>query len=78
MFSGRAIEIFTATAAILILAVLANVLQQLLLKNSKEPPVVFHWLPIIGSTVTYGIDPFGFFFDCQAKVSVKGTRIGKC
>ncbi len=78
MFSGRAIEIFTAIAAILILAVLANILQQLLLKNSKEPPVVFHWLPIIGSTVTYGIDPFRFFFDCQTKVSAKGTRIGKC
>ena len=30
--------------------------------------MVFHWLPVIGSTVIYGIDPFKFFFDCQAKV----------
>jgi hypothetical protein len=41
---------------------------------NNEPPVVFHWLPIIGSTVTYGIDPYKFFFAQQKKVC--GTRAG--
>lgn len=78
MFSGQALGILTAIVSVLILALLANILQQLLLKNLNEPPVVFHWLPFIGSTVTYGIDPFKFFSDCQAKVSVRDTRIGEC
>lgn len=57
-----------ALPSFLILVILFNLLQQLAFKPPSEPPVVFHWLPIIGSTVTYGIDPFKFFFDCQAKV----------
>ena len=48
--------------------ILWTVLQQMFFKNRNEPPVVFHWFPIIGSAVTYGMDPFKFFFDCQAKV----------
>lgn len=43
-------------------------LSQLLLKNPNEPPVVFHWFPVIGNTVTYGMDPYGFFFACRKKV----------
>ena len=54
--------------ALIILAVVFNVLGQLLVKNPNEPPVVFHWIPFIGSTVTYGIDPYKFFFSCQKKV----------
>ncbi|CAG8983916.1 hypothetical protein HYALB_00006883 [Hymenoscyphus albidus] len=53
--------------AFIVLAVVLNVLQQLLLKNPNEPPVVFHLFPIIGSTVTYGIDPYKFFFECREK-----------
>ena len=68
MFPEHSSEILVALASVLVISVLANILQQLLLKNPKEPPVVLHWLPIIGSTVTYGIDPFKFFFDCQRKV----------
>jgi len=56
-------------ASVVVLAVILNVLQQLLLKNPNEPPVVFHWFPILGSTVTYGIDPYKFFFSCREKVS---------
>ena len=52
----------------IVLAVVINVLQQLLFKNPTEPPVVFHWFPIIGSTITYGIDPYKFFFGCREKV----------
>ena len=51
-----------------IVAVIVNVLGQLLIKNPTEPPLVFHWLPFIGSTVTYGIDPYRFFFSCRDKV----------
>ncbi len=36
----------------------------------NEPPVVFHWVPIISSTITYGMDPYRFFFDCKAKVGL--------
>jgi hypothetical protein len=49
-------------ASFILLAVVLNVLKQLLFKNPNEPPVVFHWLPVIGSTVTYGMDPYAFFF----------------
>lgn len=60
--------IAAGVAAFVVLAVVLNVLNQVLFANPNEPPVVFHWLPIIGSTITYGIDPYRFFFDCRAKV----------
>ncbi|PYH28158.1 uncharacterized protein BO87DRAFT_273425, partial [Aspergillus neoniger CBS 115656] len=46
---------------------LVNVLRQLLFKNPHEPPVVFYWVPWIGSTINYGIGPYKFFFDRRAK-----------
>ena len=52
----------------LVIVTFSTVLQQFFFRSSHRPPVVFHWLPIIGSTIAYGIDPFKFFFDCQAKV----------
>lgn len=66
---GAGIIITTGFAALVFLAVVLNVLNQLLLKNPNEPPVVFHWFPVVGNTVTYGIDPYKFFFDCRAKAS---------
>ena len=62
------LKIIIAFLSIIALAVVTNVLGQRFAKRKNEPPVVFHWIPFIGSTVTYGIDPFKFFFDCQAKV----------
>jgi hypothetical protein len=53
---------------LVVLSVLTNVLVQLVFKNPNEPPVVFHWFPFIGSTVTYGMDPYKFFFDARKKV----------
>jgi sterol 14-demethylase len=53
---------------LLSLAVVLNVLRQLLFKNPNQPPVVFHWFPLVGSTVTYGMDPIAFFQSCQDKV----------
>jgi hypothetical protein len=55
------------TFSFLVLAVVLNVLHQLLFKNPNEPPVVFHWFPILGSTITYGMDPYKFFFTNKAK-----------
>lgn len=63
-----ALDIVAAIAILIVLATLTTVMQQILFKNPNEPPIVFHWLPVIGSTVTYGLDPFKFFFDCQKKV----------
>ena len=57
-----------ALGSLFALAVLLNVLHQLLHKNPNEPPVVFHWVPLIGSTIDYGIDPYKFFFRCREKV----------
>jgi sterol 14-demethylase len=53
-----------------VLLIIANVLKQLLFKKANEPPLVFHLLPFIGSTITYGIDPVKFFFNCRQKVRV--------
>jgi hypothetical protein len=61
--------------SILAVSVIVNVLQQLLFKNPHEPPVVFYWFPFIGSTISYGIDPYKFFFDCRAKVCIVAAKL---
>ncbi|KAI1341525.1 cytochrome P450 [Xylariaceae sp. FL0016] len=60
-------QVGVVIAAFLFFAVLLNVLNQILFKNSNEPPVVFHWFPLIGSTVTYGMDPPRFFRENREK-----------
>jgi len=65
---SAAVLILSVLPSFLVLAIVLNVLKQLLFKKPTEPPVVFHWIPFIGSTVTYGIDPYKFFFSCRAKV----------
>jgi sterol 14-demethylase len=51
-----------------LVAVVLNVASQLLLpKRASAPPVVFHYVPIVGSAVTYGMDPYKFFFDNREK-----------
>jgi sterol 14-demethylase len=44
------------------------VLSQVLFKNPNEPPLVFHWFPFVGSTITYGMDPPRFFKENREKV----------
>ncbi|KAF3481904.1 uncharacterized protein GIQ15_04663 [Arthroderma uncinatum] len=44
-----------------------NVARQLLFRNKSEPPVVFHWIPFLGNTISYGVDPYAFFFSCRQK-----------
>lgn len=53
--------------ALLLLSIVLNVLRQQLPRNKAEPPVVFHWLPFVGSAVSYGTDPFNFYVRCQKK-----------
>ncbi|KIL64453.1 hypothetical protein M378DRAFT_78251 [Amanita muscaria Koide BX008] len=36
-------------------------------RRVNEPPLVFHWLPFIGSAAWYGNDPLDFFFKCREK-----------
>ncbi len=52
------------------LSVVLNVASQILFKNKNEPPMVFHWFPFIGSTITYGMDPPTFFHLNRQKVSI--------
>ncbi|KAJ9206637.1 hypothetical protein DTO164E3_878 [Paecilomyces variotii] len=55
------------TGVCLVAAILINILKQLLWKDPRKPPVVFHWFPVLGNTISYGMDPFKFFFDCKEK-----------
>ena len=57
----------SAAASLTTLVILLNILQQILFRNPNEPPLVFHFLPWIGNTVTYGMDPYAFFFACREK-----------
>lgn len=61
-------QAFALAVGIPLVAVVLNVLAQLVLpKNPSAPPVVFHIVPIIGSAITYGMDPYKFFFDNREK-----------
>ena len=62
--------------ALLSVSVVFNVLRQVLFKNPHEPPVVFYWFPFVGSTISYGMDPYKFFFDCRAKVEFLLPQFG--
>lgn len=66
---GTASQVGVVAVTVIVLSIVLNVLNQLMFKNPNEPPVVFHWLPLIGSTVTYGMDPPRFFEVNSKKVS---------
>lgn len=63
-------EILLSILVILTATITGNVLQQILQRSLNEPPIVFHWFPVIGSTIAYGIDLFRFFHECKAKVGL--------
>jgi len=46
---------------------------QILPRKATEPPTVFHWFPVIGSTISYGANPTGFLSECQKKVSTTNS-----
>lgn len=64
---GTVSQVGIVATTVIVLSVVLNVLNQLMFKNPNEPPVVFHWLPLIGSTVTYGMDPPRFFKENSKK-----------
>ncbi|EIM24094.1 cytochrome P450 [Wallemia mellicola] len=54
--------------AFVVISIVLNVLSQVLpIKSSSSPPMVFHIVPFIGSTITYGMDPYKFMFDNRKK-----------
>ncbi|KAL4785243.1 cytochrome P450 [Aspergillus varians] len=60
--------LFGAYALVGVVAVIfLNIASQLLFRNKNEPPMVFHWLPFVGNTITYGMNPYEFFFSCRQK-----------
>ncbi|TCD62117.1 Lanosterol 14-alpha-demethylase [Steccherinum ochraceum] len=50
-----------------IIAIVLNVLYQLLPKDPSRPPVVWHWIPLFGSAASYGQDPIKFYQECGEK-----------
>ncbi|KAI0783594.1 cytochrome P450 51 [Abortiporus biennis] len=50
-----------------IIAIILNVLYQLLPQDKSKPPMVWHWIPVFGSAAAYGQNPIKFFFDCREK-----------
>ncbi|KAF2141798.1 uncharacterized protein K452DRAFT_271576 [Aplosporella prunicola CBS 121167] len=61
------VQVSAALSAFVVLSIVVNVLKQVLCKDTTKPPVVFHWIPFIGSTVTYGMEPYKFFFSNREK-----------
>lgn len=53
----------------LVALLLINACRQTLFRSKTEPPSVFHWIPYVGSAVSYGMDPVAFFHKYRAKVS---------
>ncbi|OBT60788.1 hypothetical protein VE03_09960 [Pseudogymnoascus sp. 23342-1-I1] len=53
--------------AAFIVTIALNIIRQLCFYNKNEPPVVFHWVPFLGNTITYGMKPYVFFAAAQKK-----------
>ncbi|OAX42180.1 cytochrome P450 [Rhizopogon vinicolor AM-OR11-026] len=63
---GRAILL--AVVYTPLLTIVLNILRQLIIpRDPSLPPEVFHWIPIVGSAISYGNDPLNFFFTCREK-----------
>lgn len=65
----------TTLFSLLLAYVLANILKQLFFQDPHRPPVVWHWIPKLGSTIDYGQDPYKFFFKCQEKVRFAASTV---
>ncbi|ROT37377.1 cytochrome P450 [Sodiomyces alkalinus F11] len=64
---GTASQVGIVLLTVLFLSVALNVALQFFSRNPNEPPLVFHWFPFIGSTITYGMDPPTFFTENREK-----------
>jgi len=56
-----------AFLALCVVYAVGNIARQLFFPNKNEPPVVFHWIPWLGSALAYGRDPYKFLFAARAK-----------
>lgn len=68
LFLGQIARVSCYAVGVGLVLIVLNVINQLFLYNRNEPPVVFHWFPLVGSTIAYGMDPYQFFFSCRQKV----------
>ncbi|KAI0675909.1 cytochrome P450 [Trametes maxima] len=50
-----------------VLCIVLNVLWQLLPRTKSQPPLVWHWIPLLGSAPAYGRDPVVFLSKCREK-----------
>lgn len=61
-----ALSVMRKIALLVVAPVLYNVVWQLLYSLRKDrAPLVFHWIPWVGSAVEYGMDPYAFFEKCR-------------
>ena len=67
---GLGAQVAIAVGGFIVLSVVLNVASQILSRNPNEPPMVFHWFPFLGNTISYGMDPPRFFKANRAKVCV--------
>ncbi|RDL35858.1 Uncharacterized protein BP5553_06470 [Venustampulla echinocandica] len=61
------VHIAAYVVAAFLASIILNIVQQLFFYNKNEPPVVFHWVPFVGSTISYGMEPYTFFTACRNK-----------
>lgn len=61
-------QVFVYIVVSSLVLTVVNIVRQLLPHDKTKPPVVFHWLPFLGSTISYGMQPYSFFLSCQQKV----------
>ncbi|KAI1847383.1 hypothetical protein JX266_006608 [Neoarthrinium moseri] len=64
---STASQVGVIAGSLLFLAIFVHIAKQVLFKNPNEPPMVFSWFPVVGSTITYGMDPPRFFQENRAK-----------
>lgn len=67
--TGTIATVFSYLVLAAVISILLNVLNQILFPKRNQPPVVFHWVPWLGSAIEYGMDPFKFYSRNRQKAS---------
>ncbi|KAF8071866.1 cytochrome P450 [Lyophyllum atratum] len=61
-------HVFLLLSCVPIVTIFVHALWQIAApRQTSSPPSVFHWIPFIGSGISYGNDPMTFFFACREK-----------
>ncbi|EFW13572.1 Lanosterol 14-alpha-demethylase [Coccidioides posadasii str. Silveira] len=67
-FPSPTVQLLPTVVIIGVLSIfIGNLLRQFAPRRGAKPPVVFHWVPFIGSAISYGLDPYRFFTSCREK-----------